>query len=341
MSEADAREETEALARLRRRVRRLRFALAGAGIVALVCLLAVAAVLLYWHLYLLEPQGSPFTRGPFLIRLSTSEAQFAWTLRRARGRQPQSGCPERPRAGRERVALQRPRARHALCLDGVGRRTHACRRHLHDRAFRPAHADPLRGHRRLRIRQRPRVGGRARAGRPAALVRAHRRRQQLPRRPARPARPQHLRPPARRHGERAAVGDAGRARPLRRRRRDDHPSASPPRWWQALQRPLRADPGRRAGPPGRCERPRLRAPRAGRARAERALHPRPPADPRGQPDAAAAALAITSRRSSPGTCTATSARSSAGCSSSRPGRAGRALATPAIRGRAPTPRSRC
>jgi predicted phosphodiesterase len=80
MSEADAREETEALARLRRRVRRLRFALAGAGIVALVCLLAVAAVLLYWHQYLLEPQGSPFTRGPFLIRLSTSEAQFAWTL---------------------------------------------------------------------------------------------------------------------------------------------------------------------------------------------------------------------------------------------------------------------
>jgi hypothetical protein len=80
MSEADAPDERDAVARLRRRVRRLRFALAGAGIVALVCFLAVAAVLVYWHLYLLEPKGSPFTRGPFLIRLSTSEAQFAWSL---------------------------------------------------------------------------------------------------------------------------------------------------------------------------------------------------------------------------------------------------------------------
>jgi hypothetical protein len=66
-------------------VRRLRFALAGAGILALVCVLAVVAVLVYWHLYLLEPKGSPFTRGPFLTRLSTSEAAFAWTLDRPAG----------------------------------------------------------------------------------------------------------------------------------------------------------------------------------------------------------------------------------------------------------------
>ncbi|MDX6618781.1 MAG: tartrate-resistant acid phosphatase type 5 [Gaiellales bacterium] len=82
MSEPDARDETAALARLRRRVRRLRLALAGAGAVALLCILAVAAVLVYWHLYLLEPQGTPFTRGPFLTRLSTTEAGFEWTLDR-------------------------------------------------------------------------------------------------------------------------------------------------------------------------------------------------------------------------------------------------------------------
>jgi hypothetical protein len=70
-----------ALARLRRRVRRLRFALAGAGALALVCTLAVAAVLVYWHLYLLAPKGTPFTRGPFVIRLSSAGAQLAWTLK--------------------------------------------------------------------------------------------------------------------------------------------------------------------------------------------------------------------------------------------------------------------
>ena len=80
LSDEDARAASEALARLRRHVRRLRLALVGAGIVALLCMLVVVAVLLYWHLYLLEPEGTPFTRGPFLIRLSTSEAEFAWTL---------------------------------------------------------------------------------------------------------------------------------------------------------------------------------------------------------------------------------------------------------------------
>ena len=68
------------LARLRRRVRRLRIILAGALLLALVCTLAVVAVLVYWHLYLLEPKGTPFTRGPFVIRLSSSEAELAWTL---------------------------------------------------------------------------------------------------------------------------------------------------------------------------------------------------------------------------------------------------------------------
>jgi len=87
-ADQDATEEPSAaadagLARLGRRVRRLRIALAGTALVALVCALAVAAVLVYWHLYLLEPKGTPFTRGPFITRLSSSGAAFAWTLDRS------------------------------------------------------------------------------------------------------------------------------------------------------------------------------------------------------------------------------------------------------------------
>lgn len=46
----------------------------------LLALLALAAVLVYWDLYLLSPTGDPFTRGPFLIALSTRSARLSWTL---------------------------------------------------------------------------------------------------------------------------------------------------------------------------------------------------------------------------------------------------------------------
>jgi tartrate-resistant acid phosphatase type 5 len=72
---------TDAAPDLRRRVRRLRWALAGTSVGALVAILVVAGLLFYWHAYLLGPTGTPFERGPFLIRLDTSSAQLAWRLR--------------------------------------------------------------------------------------------------------------------------------------------------------------------------------------------------------------------------------------------------------------------
>lgn len=40
--------------------------------------LAVAAVVFYWRLYLLGPEGSPFTRGPYLVRVTESTAELRW-----------------------------------------------------------------------------------------------------------------------------------------------------------------------------------------------------------------------------------------------------------------------
>jgi hypothetical protein len=46
-----------------------------------VCVLAVAAVLVYWHLYLLGPSSGVFARGPFLTRLNGTSAELKWTLK--------------------------------------------------------------------------------------------------------------------------------------------------------------------------------------------------------------------------------------------------------------------
>jgi hypothetical protein len=51
--------------------------LATTTVLSLAC---VAAVLVYWHLYLLSPTPDPFTRGPFITRLGTTGASLAWTL---------------------------------------------------------------------------------------------------------------------------------------------------------------------------------------------------------------------------------------------------------------------
>src|SRR4051812_39261238 len=63
-----------------RLVRRLRLALVGVSMLCAVCVLAVAAVLVYWRLYLLGPSSGPFARGPFLTRLNGTSAQLKWTL---------------------------------------------------------------------------------------------------------------------------------------------------------------------------------------------------------------------------------------------------------------------
>jgi Calcineurin-like phosphoesterase len=60
--------------------RRLRRAVAGLAMLCAVLVLVIAAVLIYWRLYLLSPSADPFTRGPFLTRLGQTSAELAWTL---------------------------------------------------------------------------------------------------------------------------------------------------------------------------------------------------------------------------------------------------------------------
>lgn len=60
------------------RERRLRRALIGVAMLAALALLAVAAVVAYWWLYLLGPSGDPFTRGPYLLRVGEDAAELRW-----------------------------------------------------------------------------------------------------------------------------------------------------------------------------------------------------------------------------------------------------------------------
>ncbi len=60
------------------RERRLRRALIGVSMLAAVTLLAIAGVLFYWWMYLLGPEGSPFTRGPYLLRVERDSAELRW-----------------------------------------------------------------------------------------------------------------------------------------------------------------------------------------------------------------------------------------------------------------------
>jgi tartrate-resistant acid phosphatase type 5 len=60
--------------------RRLRWAVVGLAMLCAVLLLVIAAVLIYWRLYLLSSSADPFQRGPFVIRLAQTSAELAWTL---------------------------------------------------------------------------------------------------------------------------------------------------------------------------------------------------------------------------------------------------------------------
>jgi hypothetical protein len=64
-----------------RLVRRMRLALVGLAMLCAICVLAVAGVLVYWHLYLLGPSAGRFARGPFLTRLDERSATLRWTLK--------------------------------------------------------------------------------------------------------------------------------------------------------------------------------------------------------------------------------------------------------------------
>ena len=41
-------------------------------------LLVVAGAVVYWRMYLLGPEGSPFTRGPYLVRVAADSAELRW-----------------------------------------------------------------------------------------------------------------------------------------------------------------------------------------------------------------------------------------------------------------------
>lgn len=62
---------------LERRLRRVVVALA---MLCAVLVLVVAAVLVYWKLYLLSPGADPFSRGPFVVMVGGTSADVAWSL---------------------------------------------------------------------------------------------------------------------------------------------------------------------------------------------------------------------------------------------------------------------
>jgi hypothetical protein len=63
-----------------RTFRRLRIALVVMSMLCALFVLALAGVAFYWKSYLLEPKGDPFTRGPFITRLSTTSAELHWRV---------------------------------------------------------------------------------------------------------------------------------------------------------------------------------------------------------------------------------------------------------------------
>ncbi len=67
---------------LQRRLTRARLALGALGLLVAVCAIAVAATIWYWLSYLRGPSDTPFTRGPYLLRVTGGEAALRW---RARG----------------------------------------------------------------------------------------------------------------------------------------------------------------------------------------------------------------------------------------------------------------
>lgn len=64
--------------------RRLRVALIAVSMLCAVLVLAIAGVLLYWREYLLRPNPGVFPRGPFLTRLSETEAELRYTVAEGR-----------------------------------------------------------------------------------------------------------------------------------------------------------------------------------------------------------------------------------------------------------------
>jgi hypothetical protein len=70
---------------LQRRLTRARLALGTLGLLVAVCVIGVGLTIWYWLSYLRGPSDTPFTRGPYLVRVTGSEAVLRW---KARGGKP-------------------------------------------------------------------------------------------------------------------------------------------------------------------------------------------------------------------------------------------------------------
>ena len=187
------------------------------------------------------PPGDPFTRGPYLLRVTEDAAELRWRTDGDRQVEVVALDP----AGRESVArdgrLDGPAAGHAVWLDRLDRR---------ERARPPGRSPPRRPTPTgpcawpcwpTTATAATTSGGSRAASRRAARAGADRRRQQLPHGRRDPARPQHLPPAGRGDAQRPRLRGAWGPRGAAARRRGD-------------PRRLRHPPGRplRGGATGRC-----------------------------------------------------------------------------------------
>lgn len=66
---------------LQRRLTRARFALGALGLFVAVCVILAGATVWYWLTYLLGPSSPGFTRGPYLLRVTDTDAVLRWSAR--------------------------------------------------------------------------------------------------------------------------------------------------------------------------------------------------------------------------------------------------------------------
>jgi hypothetical protein len=66
---------------LERRLTRARFALGALGMLVAICVIGIGVTIWYWLSYLRGPSDTTFTRGPYLLRVTASEAALRWRVR--------------------------------------------------------------------------------------------------------------------------------------------------------------------------------------------------------------------------------------------------------------------
>ena len=284
---------------------------------------AIFATVWYWVSYLLGPGDGAFRRGPYLTRVTTSEAQLRWRVRGGGDVEITALDPAGAEVRAAWRAARRPAPRHALQLDGERRRRRRRRRQLRHAARGADPAGALRGARRLRLAATS-TSGPSRtcsAGqRPEFTVTAGDNSLPQRRRPA--ARPQHLPPAGRAHAQRPALRGPRRPRRLPAGAGRHQLGLRP-----ARRRPLRLPPRAGAGDRARrAVRPagrRAGAPGAGGGRGRRCASSS--CTCRCSPAIRSCRCCATaaSRRSSPGTSTATSGAPWRACARSPSARAGR------------------